>query len=413
MLPRIVITGIGVISPAGTGPGVLYLTLLNGKSQTRRIESFNTEHLPCKIGAQVLDFSAKDFFNAQELKRLDRSSQFFVAAGMMALRDSHYSADQFDNDKIGVFEGSSLGGMECALEEHEILVQKGPRAINPFLINKAMNGIGGSMVAMQHQIHGPVVSFSNGSVSSACAMIAAINSLRLGEIDLAIAGGCEAPVTYNMFSIFSRAGVLTNQEEYPETASRPFDATRDGLVLGEGGACIILERLETALERGATIYAEVLSTAINNDGVSLVAPANDAVQQSKVMLSAVSKAGIASNEIDYISAHGTSTHLNDSIETLAIRKAFGNTADEIPVSATKSMLGHSLGACTAIEVNCALLAMKYNFIPPTINLHQCDPACNLNYVPNEPIKKEINTVLLKNSSFGGKNTAIILRKYHS
>lgn len=411
MLPRIVITGMGIVSSAGTGTESMHKSLINGTSHTRTIDHFNTDHLSCSVGAPVLNFDAREYLNAHELKRLDRSAQFFVAAASMAIQESRYHEHSFNPNRIGVFEGSSLGGLESALEEHEILLQKGPRAINPFLINKAMNGIGGSMVALQNGIHGQVVDFSNGSVSSACAIINAFHLLQLQEIDLAIAGGSEAPINANMYSIFSRAGILTNQNEHPDTACRPFDATRNGLVLAEGGAALVMERLDSAMERGAKIYAEVLSTSITNDSYNLVAPAADAEQQSLAIKLVLQKAKMKPEQIDYISAHGTSTHLNDKTETLAIRKALGETADKIYVSAIKSMIGHSLGACSAVETASALISMENNFIPPVINLHAPDPECNLNYVANTSIQKEVNLVLIKNSSFGGKNTAILLRKF--
>ena len=411
MLPRIVITGIGVVSSAGVGVAPLRETLLAGKSHTRAIETFDTHELPCKIGAPILNFDGRDFLRSRELKRLDRSAQLFFAACAMAIADSAIFKNQVDHARLGVFEGSSLGGLERALQEHGVLLQKGYHHVNPMTITAAMSGAGGSMVALHHKIHGPAVSLSNGSVSSACAISAACDQLRLQEIDVAIAGGGEAPVHRHAFIIFSRAGLLSTRNDTPENACRPFDATRDGVVLGEGAAALVLERLESAQRRDATIYGEILGIALTNDAHNFVAPAPDAIQQGRVMQFVLEKAHVLPQQVDYISAHGTSTLLNDRAETIAIKKAFGEMAHKIPISATKSMLGHTLGACSAIETVAALIAMQQHFVPPTINLTSPDPFCDLDYTPNLARPRSIDIALIKNSSFGGKNSALLLQRW--
>lgn len=411
MFSRIVITGMGVVSPAGVGLVSLEETLRAGKSQTRAIEIFDASDLPCKIGAPILNFDGRDFLSARELKRLDRSAQLFFAAGTMALDDSAIFKNQIERARLGVFEGSSLGGLECALQEHEVLLQKGYHYVNPMTLTAAMSGAGGSMVALHHGIHGPVVSLSNGSVSSACAIAAAFDQLRLQEIDIALAGGGEAPMHRHAFIIFSRAGLLSTRNDEPESACRPFDTTRDGVVLGEGAAALVLERLESAQRRNAKIYGEILSVALTSDAHNFVAPAPDAVQQARALQLGLEKAHVAPEQIDYISAHGTATSLNDRAETLAIKKAFGERAFQISISATKSMLGHTLGACSAIETVAALIAMQQHFVPSTINLTTPDPFCDLDYTPNLARPRSIDIALVKNSSFGGKNSALLLKRW--
>lgn len=411
MFSRIVITGMGVVSPAGVGLAPLEETLRAGKSQTRAIATFDTSDLPCKIGAPILNFDGRDFLGARELKRLDRSAQLFFSACTMAIADSAIFENQIDRTRLGVFEGSSLGGLERALQEHEVLLQRGYHHVNPMTLTAAMPGAGGSMVALHHKIHGPVVGLSNGSVSSACAIATAFDKLRLKEIDVAIAGGGEAPVTRHAFIIFSRAGLLSTRNEAPESACRPFEATRDGVVLGEGAAALMLERLESAQKRNAKIYGEILGVAMTNDAHHLVAPAPDAIQQARALQLVLEKAQVSPIQIDYISAHGTSTLLNDYAETVAIKEAFGERASHIPISASKSMLGHTLGACSAIETVATLIAMQQHFVPPTINLATPDPFCSLDYTPNFARPHSIDIAVVKNSSFGGKNSALLLKQW--
>lgn len=412
MLPRIVITGMGVISAAGVGLDMLLHVLCNGHSCVRQIDTFDTSGLSCKFGATANAFEPRDFLSDREIKRLDRSAQLFVAAGQMALADGALLNGKVDLERVGVFEGTSLGGLSRTLAEHEILLSKGVHFVNPYLLSAAMTGAGGSMLSLLQRLHGPVMTFSNGSVSSACAIAAGMQQLRLHEIDAAVVGGGEAPLSFPVMALFCRAGLLSTRNDSPATACRPFDATRDGVVLGEGGAALILERLESAHQREAKIYGEVLAAAFTSDAHSFVAPAPDAVQQSRALELLLSQAHVMPEQIDFIAAHGTSTPLNDKIETLAIKRAFGSRANRIPISAIKSMLGHALGACSAIEAVATLLAMQQQFVPPTINLKKPDPKCDLDYVPDLARPQPINVAVVKNASFGGKNSVILLRNWH-
>jgi 3-oxoacyl-[acyl-carrier-protein] synthase II len=411
---RVVITGMGVISPAGVGVQPLLSVLQRGTSCVRRIDTFDTADLPCKIGAQVADFEAEDYLSARQAKRLSRQAQLFVAAAVQALGDAAFSEVRLAaRSRVGVFEGTSLGGLCRALEENEVYLSRGYHHIHPLAVNAAMTGVGGSMVSVLHGFTGPVLAFCNGSVSSACAIAAAVDQLRLNHIDVALCGGGEAPVDRHIFLLFSRAGMLSTRNESPQTACRPFDATRDGVVLGEGAAVLVLERLEHAERRGATIYAEIAAVALTSDARSLTAPAEDGAQQARALCEAMRAARVTPSEVDYISAHGTSTRLNDRVETLAIKKAFGKWALTVPVSAMKSMVGHSLGACTSIELVGTVLAMQQGFLPPTINLTTPDPQCDLDYVPNQSRRARIDIALVNNSSFGGKNSAVLVRRYRS
>jgi len=410
MLSRIVITGMGVVTAAGVGPASLCETLRAGRSHTHAIDSFDTRDLSSRIGAPAVEFEAREFLGGREIRRLDRSAQLLFAACTMAIADSAILNSQTDTARIGLFEGSALGGLERALQEQEVLERKGHRRVSPTTVTAAMHGIGGSMVALHHGLHGPVVNCANGSVSSACAVATACDQLRLQRIDAAVVGGGEAPVNRHVFVIFSRIGLLSTRNGVPEQACRPFDATRDGVVLGEGGAAFVLERLESAERRGATIYGEVLAVGMTNDADNLIAPAPNGIQLARAMQLAREQAGISHRQVDYISAHGTSTLLNDRIETLAIKRAFGEQAYRIPISATKSMLGHTLGACTVIDIAATLMAMQHHFIPPTINLCTPDPECDLDYVPNAARHASIEVAMVNNSSFGGRNSSILLKR---
>ncbi|NUM77931.1 beta-ketoacyl-[acyl-carrier-protein] synthase family protein [candidate division KSB1 bacterium] len=413
MLPRILITGMGVISAAGVGLDALLHVLRNGRSCVRQIDTFDTSDLSCKFGAAANVFEPRDFLSGREIKRLDRSAQLFFAAGHMALADSALLNGKVDLERVGVFEGTSLGGLSRTLAEHEILLAKGAHFVNPYLLSAAMTGAGGSMLSLMHHLHGPAMAFSNGSISSACAMAAGAQQLRLHEIDAAVVGGGEAPLSFPVMALFCRAGLLSTRNDSSATACRPFDATRDGVVLGEGGAALILERFESARQRDVKIYGEVLSAAFTSEAHNFVAPAPDAVQQARALQLAFSQAAVQPDQIDCISAHGTSTPLNDRLETQAIKQAFGSRANKTPICAIKSMVGHALGACAAVETVATLLAMQQQFVPPTINLTTPDSECDLDYVPNFARRQAVDLAVVKNASFGGKNSAILLRNWRT
>jgi 3-oxoacyl-[acyl-carrier-protein] synthase II len=409
--PRIVITGMGCITPAGSGKDALLSALKKGKSLASKIDSFRISDLAPSVGFVVPDFDAKSLLNVRQIKRLDKSGQFFVAAGMMAVNDSQILNAQPNLQKVGIFEGSSLGGLNSILDEHTTLLNQGPGHINPFMIIKGMNGIAGSILAMEYKINGPVLNFSNGSVSSATAICSAFHMLRDKEIDVAIAGGSESPISYNIYSIFGKVGAMCTNTDNPQKACRPFDVSRSGLILGEGGGCIVMERLDDALKRKALIYGEISGIAMTNDAYNPIAPAEDALQQSNCVQLAIDKSSVDIDDIGFIASHGTSTILNDRIESVAISNVFGENTKNIPVTAMKSILGHSLGACTIIEMIGSIMSMNDSFVPMIANLEEIEPQCNLNLVKHHRLQKNIKSFLIKNSSFGGKNTAIIISKF--
>lgn len=411
MHSKIVVTGMGVISPAGVGITPLQYTLKEGKSCVHHIDAFPAENLPCKAGGQIRNFEVQDFMDSKEAKKLERSAQLFLAAGSMAIEDSQLFKKKVNRQQIGIFEGTSLGALNGTLKEHAAFLSDSDHKFNPQAVRTLMTGAGGSMVSLRYGLQGPIFSLSNGSASSAFAFSTAVDKLRLKDIDVAIVGGSEAPVGFEIVLLFSRARMLTIHYDQPEQACRPFDAERNGTVLGEGGAVFILERMEHALKREAKIYAEVGSVVLTSDAYSLVVPEPEAEQQARAMRLAMQKASVTSDCVDYISAHGTGTYLNDRTETLAIKKAFGEKACRIPISSSKAMLGHALGATTALEVAKTIISMENQFVPPTINLMHPDPECDLDYVPNHSRKGDIRTALVNNSSFGGKNSSIVLKRW--
>jgi 3-oxoacyl-[acyl-carrier-protein] synthase II len=329
----------------------------------------------------------------------------------MAIEDSVFFKKKVNRQKIGIFEGTSLGGLSGTLKEHTAFLSESDHKFNPQAVRTMMTGAGGSMVSLRYGLQGPIFSLSNGSASSAFAFSAAVDKLRLKDIDVAIVGGSEAPIGFEILLLFARARMLSIHYSNPEQACRPFDAERNGTVLGEGAAVFILERLEHALKREAKIYAEVGSVVLTSDAYSLVVPEPEANQQARAMQLAMQKASVPPDCVDYISAHGTGTYFNDKTETLAIKKAFGEKAYHIPISSSKAMFGHPLGASTALEVAKTIIAMQNQLIPPTINLEHPDPECDLDYVPNHSRKGDIRTALVNNSSFGGKNSSIVLKKW--
>lgn len=411
MKPRVAITGMGVISPAGIGIAPLLSVLRNGRSCVGPIRSFDAGDLPCRFGAEAREFDPLLFMDAKQAGRLNRAAQLFAAAAILAVEDSKILNSSFDRCRVGVFEGTSLGGIQEILREHENFLKNGLRALRPFILCTAMTGAAGSVVAMRYRFHGPVVAFSCGSVSSAYAISGAFQHLQLEELDLALAGGSEAPLCKAVLALFSRAGLLSWNNGSPGSTCRPFDLQRDGTVLGEGAAVLVLEKWEHAQKRGARIYGELCATALTNDGGSLFAPAPDAEQQSRCMTKALEKAGLTAGELEYISAHGTGTPLNDETETLAIKKACGERACHIPISSSKPAPGHTLGACTALETIKTLLAIQHHFLPPTLNLVLADPKCDLDYVARCSRAADIHVALVNNSSFGGRNSSMVLKEH--
>ncbi|MDF1864667.1 MAG: beta-ketoacyl-[acyl-carrier-protein] synthase family protein [Saprospiraceae bacterium] len=408
--PRVVITGIGVISPAGIGIASLENVLRKGIVCMETLP-FENPDITSRVGAPIPDFNPRDFMSPKEAKRLDRGEQLFASAALMAIDDARIKVNH--SGKIGIIQGTSLGGLHYGLNTQIQYQKYGYKQLNPIAILGAMTGSGGAMVAKLRQIHGPSFVVSAGSTSSAQAIITGVQYIKNGELDIVIAGGGEAPLNWQVYLMFQRAKMMASGwNDCPTKACRPFDQKRNGMIPGEAGAVLILERLELAQKRNCQIYAEIIGTEFTTDAFSLIAPEPDGLHRSKAMVNAIQKGNIEAKDIDFISAHGTSTFRNDISETNAIKLAFKKYAQKIPVCAMKSMLGHSLGACATTELIGTILAMNKGFLPPTVNLENPDPHCDLDYIPQKGRTTNINYALINNCSFGGKNSSLLISKFH-
>lgn len=408
---RVVITGIGVISPIGIGKDNFWNALINGKSGVDTITRFDTTDYPAKIAAEVKDFDSTEYIDKKEAKRMDRYSQFAVAASKIAIEDSKLDLGNIDNERFGVILGSGIGGIETFEEQNEKLIKKGPKRVSPFFIPMMIGNMAAGQVAIALDAKGPNETIVTACASSTNALGDAFKILQRGDADILISGGTEASITPVALAGFSSMKALSTNNDNPKEASRPFDKNRDGFVMGEGAGILILETLEHAKKRGANIYAEIVGYGSTCDANHITTPLEDGSGARRAMEIAINDAKADKCEIDYINAHGTSTHYNDKFETLAIKDLFGDRAYDIKISSTKSMTGHLLGAAGGIEAIASTLAIKNSIIPPTINLTEKDEECDLNYVPNEAIKSDVRYALSNSLGFGGHNATILLKKY--
>jgi len=408
---RVVITGMGVIAPNGIGIDNFWDSLVRGRSGVRSITHFDASSYPSQVAGEIRDFDPLNYMNPKSVRRMDRFSQFAVACSRMALDDAKIEITQNNSDRIGIAIGSALGGIPSAEEQHSIFIEKGLKRTDPLLATKLFLGAATSQISIEIGIKG-----HSNSIGGACSVGTdcigyAFYAIRNNLADIIITGGSEAPLAPLTFGAFCQIGALSTRNGDPTRASRPFDKERDGFVMSEGAGLLILEDLENALGRGASIYAEVLSYGTTNDAYSMTHPLPTGEQAKKSIQLALRNANIEPLEIDHINAHGSSTLLNDKIETKIIKEIFGEYAYKIPISATKSMIGHSLGAAGSIEAIASVLTIKNQFISPTINYEFPDPECDLDYVPNKGRKATVNAVLSNSYGFGGKNSAIIIRKF--
>ncbi|WP_213974999.1 beta-ketoacyl-ACP synthase II [Tepidanaerobacter acetatoxydans] len=408
---RVVVTGIGVISPVGIGLDKFWKSLIEGKSGIDTITTFDTDDLPSNIAGQVRDFNPENYIEKKEIKRLDRFTQFAIAATKMALEDSKLNLLQIDRTRAGVILGSGIGGATTWEEQHSALLEKGPRRVSPFFIPMMIINMASGQVSMAFDLKGPNFTVVTACASGTNAIGEAFKVLQRGDADIIISGGTEAPITKLSLAGFSSMKALSTRNDEPSKASRPFDRDRDGFVMGEGAGIIIMETLDSALKRNARIYGEIIGYGSTADAYHLTQPSPDGEGAARAMKASILDAGISPNEVDYINAHGTSTPLNDKFETLAIKNAFGEHAYKLAISSTKSMTGHLLGAAGAIEFIVSLLATFKNEIPPTINYDNADPECDLNYVPNRAINRTVNVALSNSMGFGGHNASVIVKKY--
>lgn len=408
---RVVVTGVGVISPIGTGKDNFFHSLREGISGVDYITRFDTEGFDTKIAAQVKDFEPTEYIDKKESRRMDRFTQFAIAASKMAVADSHIDIESLDSNRFGVCIGSGIGGMETMEAQYDILKEKGPGRVSPFMIPMMISNIAAGNISIALNAKGPSITVVTACASATNAIGEAFKIIQRGDADIMVTGGTEASITPLSLAGFCSMKALSTRNDDPKTASRPFDKNRDGFVMGEGAGMLIIEDLEHALKRSAVIYGEITGYGATGDAYHITAPAPDADGAYRAMLMAVNDAGIKACELDYINAHGTSTGLNDKLETLAIKRLLGDDAGKVAISSTKSMMGHLLGAAGAVEAIACLMAINEGVIPPTINYTTPDEECDLNYVPNKAVNRKVALAMSNSLGFGGHNASIILKKY--
>jgi 3-oxoacyl-[acyl-carrier-protein] synthase II len=407
---RIVVTGMGAVSPLGLDVPTLWEALKSGQSGAGRITLFDAEPFETKIAAEVKGFNPTDYFEHREARRMDRYTQFATAAAMQAVKQANLDCDKEGPD-VGVLIGSGIGGITTLSAQMATLAEKGPHRISPLLVPMMIADAAAGHVSIMLGAKGMNFCATSACSSGADAVGEACEIIRRGDAQVMIAGGAEAPLTPISIAGFNAAGALSVRNDAPQKASRPFDAQRDGFVMGEGAAVLVLESLDHALKRNANILAELAAYGATSDAFHITQPAQDGEGGAKAMLMALRKAGLTTKDIDYINAHGTSTPMNDKCETMAIKAVFGEDAYRVPVSSTKSMMGHMIGAAGAIEAVVCILAIQHGVIPPTTNLENADPECDLDYVPNVARQQRVRAAMSNSFGFGGHNSVLILREY--
>lgn len=408
---RVVVTGMGVISPCGNDKDSFWESMVNGKGGIDRITRFDAAQFPSQMAGEVKGFDASQFLDFKELKRSFLFSQYAVAAAKMAVEDAGIALGDKDPYRIGTLLGTALPGMDFAEAQHKLFLNKGLKKVSPYIAGALFPGSPSSEVAMELKVRGASLTLSTGCPSATDAVVLAFEKIRRGELDMAIAGGTESPVTPFCLAMFCVIKSLSRRNHEPTKACRPFDRERDGFVLSEGAGVVILEELEYALRRGAYIYAELLGYGITCDAYHMTRPDPSGQHAAEAMRKALQSANLEPETVDYINAHGSSTPLNDKTETRIIKEVFGERAYRIPISSTKSMTGHALGAVAAFELIASALAIDRGIVPPTINYENFDPECDLDYVPNVSRRADIRVALSNSSGFGGKNTTLVIGKF--
>jgi len=408
---RVVITGIGVVTPVGSNLEVFWQNLLAGRSGIAPVTRFDATRFDTKIGGEVKDFKPELFMPLKETRRTDRFTQYAVGAAKMALADSHLDLSKEDIHCIGVLIGSGIGGMETIEEQARVLFERGPERVSPFMIPMLIINMASGYVSMLLGVKGPNLSVVTACATATHALGEAARIIEHGDAEVMIAGGSEAAITELGYAGFCSMRAMSTRNHEPERASRPFDRGRDGFVMGEGAGVCILESLEHALARDARIYCEIAGYGITGDAYHMSAPAPDGEGATRAMLAALRDAGLRPDQVDYINAHGTSTLAGDKCETAAVKTVFGEHARKLAISSTKSMTGHLLGAAGAVETAVCALAIRDQAVPPTINYEEPDPECDLDYVPNQARSMKVDVCLNNSLGFGGHNAAIILRRF--
>ena len=408
---RVVITGLGTVSPNGNDVSSTWESIVNGQSGVELIEKFDTSEFTTKFGASVKDFDKNENIDPKDSRRLDPFIKFGLAATAEAIKDSGINLNDHDLDRIGVSIGSGIGGLETIEKNSLILKDKGPKRISPFFVPGSIINMASGTVAIKYGLRGPNLSMVSACSSAGHSIGYSARSIAYGEVDIMVTGGAEAAMSPLGLAGFNAAKALSTRNDSPKEASRPWDKDRDGFVLGEGSGVLILEDLESAKKRSAKIYAEIIGFGMSDDAFHMTAPAEDGKGAKLAMKNSLIDAEIDFSEIDHINAHGTSTPLGDVVESRAIRELFSKDADNILVSSTKSMTGHLLGAAGAIESIFSILSLNDNVIPPTINLENPDNEANLRLVAKETVSKKINHVMNNTFGFGGTNVSLIFKKF--
>ena len=411
MTDRVVVTGIGLVTPVGLNSESTSNSLVEGRSGIDYISLFDAEGYESRIAGEVNNFDASAALGRKEAKRLDRFSQFACVAALEALEHANLSMEKEDADRVGVLIGSGVGGSITISDQHKILLKRGPKRVSPFLVPMMLGDMASGQVSMMIGAKGPNFSTVSACATGADSIGEALEMIRRGRADVVIAGGTEAAICEIGVAGFNSCMALSTRNEDPQGASRPFDSDRDGFVLGEGAGLLVLESLEHAEQRGANILAEMSGYGASSDAHHVTQPHPDGEGAARAMKWAIEDAGITPDKVDYINAHGTSTPLNDKYETIAMKRMYGDHAYDLAISSTKSMTGHLLGAAGAIEAAFTVLAIKNDILPPTINIENPDPDCDLNYIPNTAKKQPVNVAMSNSLGFGGHNASLVFERF--
>ena len=411
MSRRVVVTGVGLLTPLGIGTETSWQALRAGQSGVARITQFDPTAFSCQIAGEVKGFDPAQYIEKKEIKKMGRFIQFAIAAADFALADSGLKVTPENEERVGVYIGSGIGGFEVIEREHKTLLEHGPRRISPFFIPATIINLASGHISIRSGAKGPNSATATACTTSSHSIGDSYRMIERGDADAMICGGAEAPVTPMGIGGFAAMRALSTRNEDPERASRPWDKNRDGFVVGEGAGVLILEELESARARGASVLAELVGYGMSADAFHLTAPPADGDGAFRVMRNALKDAAIEPAQVDYINAHGTSTEVGDRVETVAIKRAFGDHARKVAVSSTKSMMGHLLGGAGGVEAGIAVLAIRDQVAPPTINYETPDPDCDLDYVPNQARPMKIEYVLSNSFGFGGTNGCLIFKRY--
>jgi 3-oxoacyl-[acyl-carrier-protein] synthase II len=408
---RVVVTGLGTINPLGNNLDLTWTAMMAGECGVEPITHFDTTHFPCTVAARVKNFDPLAYMDKRDARRMSPFLHLAVGAAQQAIEQAGLDFSGEDPTRIGVEIGSAIGGADVVEEQRLILEQQGPRKVNPTTIPALLVNMPGCFIAIQHNIMGPV----NASISACATGISGIGEgmrrIIWGDADVMLVGGTDSAVTPLVISAFGRLTALSSRNDTPKRSITPFDAQRDGTVIGEGAGVLVLESLEHAQARGANILAEVKGYSLTSDAYHISSPREDGSGAARAMQNALKDGGLTAEAVDYIAAHGTGTPMNDAIETRAIKQALGECAYDVAISSIKSMTGHTLGAAGALSAIAAIQGMRAGYIPPTINLETPDPECDLDYVPNEPRRADINVAMINGFGFGGQNACVVLKKW--